>query len=59
MGLFGARPMNPTAGGLDPVVGFLDQLEASDGDRAGERDQGHHVFERLLVIVQPDFSPTT
>ena len=55
MGLFGARPMNPTAGGLDPVVGFLDQLEASDGDLAGERDQGHHVFERLLVIVPPDF----
>jgi hypothetical protein len=47
--------MNPTAGGLDPVVGFLDQLEASDGDLASERDPGHHVFERLLVIVQPDF----
>ena len=55
MGLFGARPMNPTAGGLDPVAGSVDQLEASDGDLAGERDRGHHVFERLLVIVQPDF----
>jgi len=55
MRLFGARSMNPTAGGLDSAVGFLDQLEASDGDLARERGQGHHVFERLLVIVQPDF----
>jgi RNA polymerase sigma-70 factor, ECF subfamily len=47
--------------GLDPAVGFLDRLEAPDGDLAREWDQDHdrHVFERLLAIVQPDFQPTT
>ena len=47
--------------GLDPAVGFLDRLEAPDGDLAREWDQDHdrHVFERLLAIVQPDFHPTT
>ena len=45
--------------GLDPAVGFLDRLEAPDGDLAREWDQDHdrHVFERLLAIVQPDFQP--
>jgi hypothetical protein len=38
MGLFGARPLNLTAVWLDPAVGFLDQLEASDGDLARERE---------------------
>ena len=47
--------------GLDPAVGFLDRLEAPDGDLAHEWDQDHdrHVFERLLAIVQPDFHPAT
>lgn len=47
--------------GLDPAVGFLDRLEAPNGDLAREWDQDHdkHVFERLLTIVQPDFQPTT
>jgi RNA polymerase sigma-70 factor (ECF subfamily) len=47
--------------GLDPAVGFLDRLEAPDGDLAREWDRDHdrHVFERLLAIVQPDFQPTT
>ena len=45
--------------GLDPAVGFLDRLEAPDGDLAREWDRDHdrHVFERLLAIVQPDFQP--
>ncbi len=47
--------------GLDPAAGFLDRLEAPDGDLAREWDRDHdrHVFERLLAIVQPDFHPTT
>jgi RNA polymerase sigma-70 factor (ECF subfamily) len=47
--------------GLDPAVGFLDRLEAPDGDLAREwdRDHDHHVFERLLAIVLPDFQPAT
>jgi RNA polymerase sigma-70 factor (ECF subfamily) len=47
--------------GLDPAVGFLDRLEAPNGDLAREWDEDHdrHVFERLLAIVQPDFQPTT
>ncbi len=47
--------------GLDPAVGFLDQLESPDGELAREwdRDHDHHVFERLLTIVQPDFQPAT
>lgn len=47
--------------GLDPADGFLDRLEAPDGDLAREWDRDHdrHVFERLLAIVQPDFQPTT
>ena len=46
--------------GLDPADGFLDRLEAPDGDLAREWDQDHdrHVFERLLAIVQPDFTRT-
>ena len=47
--------------GLDPAVGFLDRLEAPDGDLAREWDRDHdrHVFERLLAVVQPDFQPST
>jgi RNA polymerase sigma-70 factor, ECF subfamily len=47
--------------GLDPAIGFLDRLEAPNGDLAREWDHDHdrHVFERLLAIVQPDFHPTT
>jgi RNA polymerase sigma-70 factor, ECF subfamily len=47
--------------GLDPAVGFLDRLGAPNGDLAREwdRDHDHHVFERLLAIIQPEFQPTT
>lgn len=47
--------------GLDPAAGFLDRLEAPNGDLAREWDRDHdrHVFDRLLAIVQPDFQPTT
>jgi RNA polymerase sigma-70 factor (ECF subfamily) len=47
--------------GQDLTHGFLDRLEAPNGDLAREWDQDHdrHVFERLLTMVQPDFEPTT
>jgi RNA polymerase sigma-70 factor, ECF subfamily len=47
--------------GLDAAVGFLDRLEAPNGELAREwdRDHDHHVFERLLAIIQPEFQPTT
>jgi RNA polymerase sigma-70 factor (ECF subfamily) len=47
--------------GLAPAVGFLDRLEAPDGDLAREWVQDHdrHVFDRLLAIVQADFQTTT
>jgi RNA polymerase sigma-70 factor, ECF subfamily len=45
----------------DQADGFLDSLADPNGDLAREWDLDHdrHVFERLLAIVQPDFSPTT
>jgi RNA polymerase sigma-70 factor, ECF subfamily len=47
--------------GLDPADGFLDSLADPNGDLAREWDLDHdrHVFQKLLAIVQPDFSPTT
>jgi RNA polymerase sigma-70 factor, ECF subfamily len=43
--------------GLDQAVGFLERLEAPNGE--WDRDHDHHASERLLAIVQPDFQPTT
>jgi RNA polymerase sigma-70 factor, ECF subfamily len=50
----------PTVG-LDPAEGFLDSLADPNGDLAREWDVEHdrHVFQKLLSIVQPDFSSTT
>ena len=47
--------------GLDPADGFLDRLADSQGDLASEWDLEHdrHVFQKLLSLVQPDFSPAT
>ena len=49
------------AAGLDPADGFLDRLADPNGDLAREWDMDHdrHVFEKLLAIVQADFSSTT
>jgi len=46
---------------LDQGDRFLDSLADPKGDLAREWDLDHdrHVFEKLLAIVQPDFSPTT
>jgi RNA polymerase sigma-70 factor, ECF subfamily len=47
--------------GLDPAEGFLDQLADPNGDLAREWDADHdrHVVQKLLAVVQPDFTPTT
>jgi len=47
--------------GLDPADGFLDSLADPNGNLAREWDIDHdrHVFQKLLAVVQPDFSPAT
>jgi RNA polymerase sigma-70 factor, ECF subfamily len=54
------RRRRPTVG-LDPAEGFLDQLADPNGDLAREWDADHdrHVVQKLLAVVQPDFTPTT
>jgi RNA polymerase sigma-70 factor (ECF subfamily) len=51
----------PPAAGLDPADGFLERLSDPNGDLAHEWDQDRdkHVVEKLLAVVQPDFTPTT
>lgn len=47
--------------GQDLTDGFLDRLADPDGDLAREWDREHdrHVTQRLMTVVQPDFSPAT
>jgi RNA polymerase sigma-70 factor, ECF subfamily len=47
--------------GLDPAEGFLERLTDPQGDLAREWDLDHdrHVFDKLLAIVTPDFTPAT
>ena len=47
--------------GQDLTDGFLDRLADPDGDLAREWDREHdkHVTQKLLAVVQPDFSPAT
>ena len=47
--------------GLDPADPFLERLSDPSGDLAHEWDRGHdrHVVEKLLAVVQSDFTPTT
>jgi len=49
------------ASSVDPTDLFLDRLADPHGDLAREWDMDHdrEVFQKLLSIVQPDFSPTT
>jgi RNA polymerase sigma-70 factor (ECF subfamily) len=49
------------ATGTDAADEFLDRLADPNSDLAREWDRNHdqHVFDRLLAIVQPDFSPST
>jgi RNA polymerase sigma-70 factor (ECF subfamily) len=45
----------------DLTDAFLDRLEAPNGDLAREWDKEHdrYLFEKLLLIVEQDFDPTT
>jgi RNA polymerase sigma-70 factor (ECF subfamily) len=47
--------------GLDPADGFLERLSDPNDDLAREWDQDHdnHVVQKLLAVVQGDFSSTT
>jgi RNA polymerase sigma-70 factor (ECF subfamily) len=47
--------------GLDAADGFLERLSDPHGDLAREWDRDHdkHVLEKLLAVVQSDFSPAT
>jgi RNA polymerase sigma-70 factor, ECF subfamily len=47
--------------GLDLADGFLERLSDPNDDlaRQWDRDHDQHVVEKLLAVVQPDFSPTT
>jgi RNA polymerase sigma-70 factor (ECF subfamily) len=47
--------------GLDPADGFLERLSDPNGDLAREWDRDHdrYVVEKLLSVVQPDFSAAT
>jgi RNA polymerase sigma-70 factor (ECF subfamily) len=47
--------------GVDATDGFLDTLADPNGELAREWDMDHdrHVFEKLLAVVQPDFSSST
>ena len=44
--------------GLDPADGFLERLSDANGDLAREWDREHdkHVVEKLLAVVQADFT---
>jgi RNA polymerase sigma-70 factor (ECF subfamily) len=46
---------------IDPAEKFLEQLADPSGDLAREWDQEHdrHVFQKLLAIVESDFSTST
>jgi RNA polymerase sigma-70 factor, ECF subfamily len=48
-------------GGRDAADAFLNNLADPNSELAREWDLDHdrHVFQKLLVIVQPDFSATT
>jgi RNA polymerase sigma-70 factor, ECF subfamily len=47
--------------GLDAANGFLERLSDPNDDLAREwdRDHDHHVAQKLLAVVQSDFSSTT
>ncbi len=56
-----ARRKQPYAGGGAEVEELLTQLEDSSSELARQWDRDHdkHVFQKLLVLVQPDFAPST
>ncbi len=54
------RRRRPDAG-REATDHYFEQLADPHGDLAREWDRDHdqHVFQKLLALVQPDFSPTT
>jgi RNA polymerase sigma-70 factor (ECF subfamily) len=55
------RRRQPDAGeDRDAIDRYFEQLADPHGDLAlqWDRDHDQHVFQKLLAIVQPDFSPT-
>ena len=46
---------------LDPTDDFLERLSDPNDDLAREWDQDHdkHVVQKILAVVQPDFTPST
>jgi RNA polymerase sigma-70 factor (ECF subfamily) len=56
-----ARRKQPLARGGSEVEELLAQLEDPNSDlsRQWERDHDKHVFQKLLTLVQPDFTPAT
>jgi RNA polymerase sigma-70 factor, ECF subfamily len=46
---------------LEPSDGFLERLSDPNDELAREWDRDHdkHVVQKILAVVQPDFSPTT
>ena len=55
------RSQTATSCRADATEGFLNSLADPNGELAREWDMDHdrHVFQKLLAIVQPDFSGTT
>jgi RNA polymerase sigma-70 factor, ECF subfamily len=49
------------AAGLDQADGFIKRLSDPNDDLAREWDRDHdaHVVQKLMAVVQPDFSSTT
>jgi RNA polymerase sigma-70 factor, ECF subfamily len=47
--------------GLDPADGFLERMSDPNDDLAREWDRDHdkHVVEKLLIVLQSDFTPAT
>ena len=58
---FGKQRDRRPAVGLDLTDGFLDKLADPNSDLAREWDREHddHVAQKILAVVQPDFSPPT
>lgn len=52
------RQRRPVAGLPDGTEAFLERLEDPASDLAKQWDRQHdqHVFEKLLVLIEPDFS---
>ena len=55
------RQRRPARAGSDQTEGFMSQLEYSGSNLAKEWDRQHdqHVFDKLLLTIKADFTPST